>query len=481
MKKTLLAVTSIIVLVSVIAPKIVCNSFNQKLDSVVELINQNPVYNVTIIDRASDWFSSTATINVGLDSSTFNNNVGQKAYNEMQGVFANMNVDVVIDAQHGPILTQNGLALGWLAWNARVDGNSLRETLEFDVNTPFYQITSHTNLLGASSYTDTIPSFLIKDDEIFTQLSFSGWNGFGTFSDSETRFQGMLETVFVNSAFGKFELNQWSVDSKIQGNLMDAMAGNFQNSTMSMQIQDITFEQVTGQATDQAKTAITEISMRVNSKFDEATSLLDTEINFSLKDLTTAELNVSSVSVNTEINNLKEQFFQAYQILMNQLSKKPEKMQENLDNFMQTELLGQLQAEPEFNISSFQAKINQGNITGSLNSKLEQITKLPDAIESPVFWLQHLMVTGQINADKSVALWLAIDTIKSQIKADPSAAQMTKEEIAAIAEQKAPAMLQGIQQQGMFTETATGYQLKFSLADGQAQLNGNPMTLPTVQ
>ncbi|MGK0306228.1 MAG: hypothetical protein ACI8UG_001979, partial [Gammaproteobacteria bacterium] len=291
MKKTLLVGASIILLVAVIAPKIVSNSFNQKLDSVVELINQNPVYNVSIKYRTSDWFSSTATINVGLDSSTFNNNVGQEAYNEMQGVFANMNIDVVIDAQHGPILTQNGLALGWLTWNARVDGNTLRETLEFEANTPFYQITSHTSLLGASSYTDKIPSFQIKDDEVFTQLSFSGWNGFGTFSDSETRFQGMLETVSVNSAFGKFELNQWSVDSKIQGNLMDAMAGNFQNSTMSMQIQDITFEQ----ATDQAKTAITEIGMHTNSKFDEATSLLDTEINFSLKELTTAELNVSSV------------------------------------------------------------------------------------------------------------------------------------------------------------------------------------------
>jgi uncharacterized protein YdgA (DUF945 family) len=167
--------------------------------------------------------------------------------------------------------------------------------------------------------------------------------------------------------------------------------------------------------------------------------------------------------------------------LMNQLSKEPEKMQENLDDFMQTELLGQLQAEPEFNISSFQAKINQGNITGSLNSKLEQVTKLPDAIESPVFWLQHLMITGQINVDKSAALWLAIDTIKSQIKSDPSAAQMTKEEIAAIAAQQAPAMLQGIQQQGMFTETATGYQLQFSLADGQALLNGDPMALPIGQ
>jgi uncharacterized protein YdgA (DUF945 family) len=482
MKKTLLAVTSIIVLVSVIAPKFVSNSYNQKLDSVVELINQNPAYSASIKDRTSAWFSSTATINIGLDSSVFDNNdFDQETASKVQDVFANMNVDVVIEAQHGPILTQNGLALGWLTWNARVDGNTLRETLVFEANIPFYQITSHTNLLGASSYTDKIPSFQIKDDEVFTQLSFSGWNGFGTFSDSETRFQGMLETASVNSAFGKFKLNQWSVDSNIQGDLMNAIAGNFQNSTMSMQVQDITFEQVTGQATAQAKTVITEIGMRTNSKFDEATSLLDTEINFSLKELTTAELNVSSVSVNTEINNLKEQFFQAYQTLMNQLSKEPEKMQENLDDFMQTELLGQLQAEPAFNISSFQAKINQGNITGSLSSKVEQVTKLPDAIESPVFWIQHLMVTGQINADKSVALWLAIDTIKSQIKADPSAAQMTKEEIAAIAEQQAPAMLQGIQQQGMFTETATGYQLQFSLADGQALLNGNPMALPTGQ
>jgi uncharacterized protein YdgA (DUF945 family) len=55
---------------------------------------------------------------------------------------------------------------------------------------------------------------------------------------------------------------------------------------------------------------------------------------------------------------------------------------------------------------------------------------------------------------------------------------MTDEEIATISEQQAPAMLLGIQQQGMFTKTSTGYQLQFSLADGQALLNGNPMALP---
>ena len=109
------------------------------------------------------------------------------------------------------------------------------------------------------------------------------------------------------------------------------------------------------------------------------------------------------------------------------------------------------------------------------------MTTLPDAIESPAFWLQHIMANGQINADQSAALWLAADTIKTQIKADPSAAQMTEDEINAIAQQQATPMLQGMQQQGLFTETTTGYQMVFSLKDGQALLNGNPMPLPISQ
>lgn len=473
MKKTLLIGASIIVLVSAIAPKFVSNSFNQKLDSFVELINQNPAYSASIKNRTSTWFSSTATMNIGLDSSAFS----QGSAPELQDAFADMSVEVEVDAQHGPILTQNGLTLGWLTWTATINGNTMRETIEFDENTPFYQITALTNLFGSTHLSDKIPSFTMKDEEVFTQLSFSGWTGTGSFSGSHANYQGMLETITASSVFGEFELNQWGFDSNIQGDLMNAMAGNFYDSTMSMKIQDIIFEQ----ASDQAKTTVTEFEMNAVSDFDETTSLLDTQVSLSLKDLTAAELNLSLVSVNIELNNLQEQFFKAYQTLMNELGKEPEKMQENLDNFMQTELLGQLQAEPEFNISSFEAKINQGNITGSLNNKIQQVTQLPDAIESPAFWLQHLVSNGQINADKSAALWLATDSMKSQIKADPNAASMTEEDINNIALQQAPAMLQGMQQQGMFIETATGYQLQFSLKDGQALLNGNPMPLPIAQ
>jgi len=208
MKKILLIGAGIIVLVAVIAPKIISNSFNQKLDSIVEMINKNPAYSASIKQRTSAWFSSAATINIALDSAVF----AQEADPALQETFADMNVDVLVNAQHGPVLTQNGVALGWLTWNARVDGNSLRDTLVFDANTPFYQITNHTNLLGASSFTDKVPSFQVKDNEAFTQLTFSGWNGSGSFSDSEASYQGMLGTISADSAFGKFELNQWHLE-----------------------------------------------------------------------------------------------------------------------------------------------------------------------------------------------------------------------------------------------------------------------------
>lgn len=473
MKKTLLISASIIALTAVIAPKFVGNAFNQKLDSMLVLINQNPMYSASVKNRSNTWFSSAATIHIAFDGSAF----ADENTPEIQNVFSDINVDIVVDAQHGPILTQNGLSLGWLSWSARVEGDSLRDTLDFDADTPIYQITNHTNLFGKSSFHDKVPSFNMQGDEVFTQFAFSGWNGSGAFTDPQASYQCTLDRLSFEGAFGTLELNEWRVSTTIQGNMMNIMAGNFYDSSSTMQIRDISFESVI----DQSTTVITTLGMEAVSDFDEKTSLLDYQINFSLNELTTADLNLSSVQVNTQVNNLKEQFFKAYQTLMNEVGTDPAKVQENLDTLMQTELLGQLQAEPEFNISSFSAKVNQGNISGSLNSKIHQVTALPDPIESPAFWIQHLMTDAQLNADDSVALWLAINLTKSQIKAAPNAAQMSDEEIIAIAQQQAPAMLQGLQQQGLLTKTNSGYQMAFSLKEGQALLNGNPMPLPTGQ
>jgi uncharacterized protein YdgA (DUF945 family) len=56
---------------------------------------------------------------------------------------------------------------------------------------------------------------------------------------------------------------------------------------------------------------------------------------------------------------------------------------------------------------------------------------------------------------------------------------MTDEEIKAVAAQQVDGMIEMFTQQGMITVTADGeYEMTFTMQDGQAVLNGNPIPLP---
>lgn len=473
MKRILLISAIIVVLISIVAPRFIANTFNQELESMVALIDQKPVYNASITDRTTTWFSSTATVNIGFDSEV----MAQGNDTEALDTFNNLNIDLIVDAEHGPILFDKFLALGWLRWTATVAGDSFRDTLVFAQGTPFYQLSSHTDLFGMSSFEDTIPSFKIKDDSVFSESKFSGWNGTGHYSNSEASYQGKLGQIMVSGALGEYQLSEWKVSSSIDGNLIDALNGKLTDSTGSLSIQDITLTL----PSTQEKTTLSKVRIDTITDFDQSTSLLDTQINFSMQELQSSGLNLSSVRLNTEVNNLQEQFLMALQALSDELGIAPEKVQDKVKTFMQTELLAQLQLEPEFNISSFEAMLNQGKISGSLGSKIHGVLALPESLESPAFWLQHLQANGQLSADDSAVMWLATDTIKSQIQAAPNAAQMTEAEITAIAEQQSSAVLQSLQQQGLLTKSVEGYQIVFSIDQGQATLNDKPMPLPISQ
>jgi uncharacterized protein YdgA (DUF945 family) len=78
-----------------------------------------------------------------------------------------------------------------------------------------------------------------------------------------------------------------------------------------------------------------------------------------------------------------------------------------------------------------------------------------------------------------MALWIGEQVIASQIQADPNATGMTDEEIRDIAVEQVEGMISMFTQQGMVTVNADGeYEITFTMQDGQAMLNGNPMPLP---
>ena len=70
MKKIIVSVI-LIAIVGLLGPKIIGGSANQKFEEFIAEVNETPGYQVEIIDSQTSWFSSKATVSVGLDPMLF--------------------------------------------------------------------------------------------------------------------------------------------------------------------------------------------------------------------------------------------------------------------------------------------------------------------------------------------------------------------------------------------------------------------------
>ena len=112
--------------------------------------------------------------------------------------------------------------------------------------------------------------------------------------------------------------------------------------------------------------------------------------------------------------------------------------------------------------------------------KITGVGSLPDVLDDPGFWVSKAGVDSVITLDKAMALWVAEKMLISQLQGDAQTVkQMTNKEIKDLAEQQAGSMIEALSQQGMVIVNGEGnYTMTFTLTDGQATLNGNPMPLP---
>ena len=124
-------------------------------------------------------------------------------------------------------------------------------------------------------------------------------------------------------------------------------------------------------------------------------------------------------------------------------------------------------------------KVAEGNFSGKVMAKVSAVDSLPEPLEDPAFWLSKAVIDSNLKLDKAMALWVGEQFVANQIQSDPNAAGMTDEEIKAIAGEQVEGMIEMFTQQGMITVNVDGeYEMTFTMQDGQAMLNGNPMPLP---
>ena len=460
--------------IGLIGPKIIGSGVNEKIDDFVGALNKTPGYEATIVSSQSSWFSTVATVKIGLDPALFGD---LTASPEAAEFFEDFSINAHVTAQHGPLLTLNGLGLGLLALKAEVDEATLRDYLAYSEDERLYSLLINIGLLGSASYTDEVQAFSVVDGSDTADskpLSFSGWSGGGTMSASHLDYRGQMDSLTMpqdgNSAL--FQIQSVSLAMNVDDSWANMIAGAFYDSSFEFVIGSIIVGSPMKSGT---KVRVENIVMDGVSEKSDDGELMDMAINYGIETIASEGFNAKDLVLNTEFNNLEKTFFTAFQ----EASVDPSEI-DQMTEVLKSSLLLQLQASPEFNITEMSGGVGNGSFSGKMLMKITGVDSLPAVPEDLEFWLSKADVDSAITVDKAMALWVAEKMLISQLQGDAQTAdQMTNKETKDLAVQQAGTMIETFSQQGMVIVNDEGnYTMTFTLTDGQATLNGNPMPLP---
>nr|WP_136252802.1 DUF945 family protein [Ningiella ruwaisensis] len=465
MKKLVILVIALLVAFALIAPKFSGDSFNQQLERFSTAINDSGVYKVSITQKEQSWFSTKANMSLELVMPSTAN----------QAELPDMSADFEILAQHGPVLTQNGFGLGWLAWSVNLLTGELPESLSFEGEGPLYHARGNMSLFGGTSYQDEILAMQYTDPQTNMVMSTSGWQGEGYFDASQSEYEGRVDSLELSMPdIYSMNMSDVSLSFSADVSLNKILESQFYNGTGDINMASMSIENLV----ENTQVELDSLSMNSRVEVDEQAGLADTNMSISLNTLTTPEMNLQDMLVKLEVNKLQEAFLQAYQNMNKAVMENPQQAQSIMQKTMQNHLLPQLQAEPEFNVTEFVATLNDGKLTMTSLNKIVGVDSLPPTLEDPGFWVSHANSDTQMQIDNSAAMFIAGLVLKAQLAGNPQIAQMDDAQLAQVIAQQSEVTLNTLVQQGLLVKTEEQYTLNFNLKDGQASLNGNPMPLP---
>lgn len=469
MKKNLIALFLIAaVALGLIGPKIIGNNLEESTDEFIATLNKTPGYQVTVLQESFNWFSSSMTVNVGIDPSLFEELPVNSAVAE---IFSTLSTNLNITAQHGPFLYLNGLDLGGLALRMETESDFLREIISYSQSSSLYLLEADIGLLGNMSYIDKIQAF--SSGDAGGKLTFSGWAGEDSLSSNYLAYKGNMDTLTFGVAEGTvLAMNSLSASMTADSSWTDMMINPVYDSTSELVLGSLTASIPT---LDDMNIAIKNMVLKGTTATQSDEQLLNIGMAFNVGELTSGMIESKNLVFKSEINNLEKGFILAAQEgSLN--AQDVDKVQEVLSKI----LLPQLQASPEVIITELSGTVEEGNFSGNVLIKLDGIDKLPDYPDDPKFWLSKVSIDSRIEANEDMAMWLGEAALTQQFKANPAITEsMTAKEIKELASAQTAGTLDVLSQQGMLSLTEEGnFELTFSLENGQAKLNGNPMPLP---
>ena len=470
MKKISLIILLLAVVAGLVGPHFAGNSFNQQLDEFAAKISEQPFYEASIESREQSWFSTTASLVISLDGAAF----GPQADDVEQ---PKLSLTIPIEAQHGPLLTQSGLGLGWIDWqvNIAIDDPEARFALP-EGEEYIYSATGIVNLFGTVSYQDVMPAFTYTHPELALTVAISGWQGNASLTsdsiDSATEEAMSVALSFQSTQIATIE--NISIVTDLEAGLMQAWKNSLYDGVASFTIDGMTI----ANPTTGEETKLKNIVMDSVTSVDQTAGLGDVLVSTKVASFVNSTVAMQDIQFDLEMANLQGSFLKAYSKMTEDIMNSPDEADGVMQAFLKDAGLAQLQVDPEFNLPVLKGVINESKFDGYANTKVVGIQALPDTMEDARFWAEHAVVDAKLSIEDSAAVFITELILRSQLAANPQFAVMTDEEQKALIEQQTQGTINAFVQQGILSETEEGYEITFTMENAEALLNGQPMGLP---
>ncbi len=473
MNKPLLAGAGITLVALGVAPYFIGSSVEDNINAAVNELNEQAVYSAEVLSYDKGWFSTTAEIKLAVDFQALVN--AQNVDAAEMPIEENPSVTATLVAHHGPVYFGDGVGLGRVHYTVFIDGDKLREYVQWDAQQPIYRNEGVVGLFGGLSYADVIPALSATNEEEGFTLLFSGYKGEAAPDGDQTLYTSFGESLSINADEFSMKLSNLSMDVSYNGSMVEAFKGDLFESKVKALIENM---EVTGlEAGETVK--LENIALVTDTEIDEDSNTANVYVEYAIDKVTGPDLEASDMVLGVALNNLDVDFIKAYQDFSNTSLLVPsEEVPAKMMEFIEANLLTQLKAEPELNITKLKATLPEGSFNAYANTKLVGIDALPGTMEDVAYWVTHLLADAQVTADKAFAQSVASGYMMGQLMATPQAQNMSAEELEAAVEQQTPMVLSTFAQQGLIKETENGYETKLVLKDGKASVNGTPIPLP---
>lgn len=460
----------VVIAIILLLPKYIGSQVTTSVTNLATSIDKMAVYSAQVIEIDEGWFSSTAIIKVGINF----DEISSGELESMPTGKAQFLVD--FKATHGPVIISDGFAVALVKWQATYSGNELKPLMQWDHSQAFYQISGIQQLWNVSQFEDQIQPFTIDNEAQNIQADFAGYLGNGTFSSSHFDYSATVGKTTIENDENAALISGVELQMSIDGNYWEALEGKLFDTDMVVKIGQFQLNDLFSQLeVISLQSSNIEMMARVDEK--NATAKIDQRVN--VNSASFSGYQIQDLKLDFAINQLSLVFLEKYQKMANQLAgQDPIMMQQEMLKFAQDNLLELLTKDPEVDFKNLSAILPEGKFDINAKAQTVAITKLPENLQDPEFWLSHLMAEANLQSDKAVAEMFATNYMRSQLMVNPQTAEMTPEQISQIAAEQAPAMLDAMMEQGFIVEENGLYKSTVTLKDKQAVLNGKPIPLP---